>query len=411
MTMLAPPTLFADARLRRIFHLLNGDGEETRVVGGAVRNALLGLPPGDLDLATTMVPEAVVARAKAAKVRAVPTGIAHGTVTLVSGGLPIEVTTLREDVETDGRHAVVRFGRDFARDAERRDFTMNALSVGRDGLVHDTVGGVADLEAGRVRFIGDAATRIREDVLRILRFFRFHATYGRGALDAEGLAASSEGREGITRLSRERVRAEALKLLSAPGARDVVEAMADAGILEFVLRGPADLARFGQLAGQATDPILRLAALTVRSAADVERLRDALRLSNGERDRLLAAVRALADICATAGTMGIPDETASLALLYDHGRPAAADAMRLLRAAAEGDAGRWAAAMEFVDTTEIPTFPFAGGDLLARGLVGPVVGTTLARLRRAFAEAGFPAGKEARAALLDAALADSPHIS
>ena len=140
----------------------------------------------------------MLARAKAARIRAIPTGIDHGTVTLLSAGLPVEVTTLREDVETDGRHAVVRFGRDFARDAERRDFTVNALSVGRDGRLHDTTGGVADLAAGRLRFIGDAATRIREDYLRILRFFRFHATYGIGPLDAEGLAAAVAGREGST---------------------------------------------------------------------------------------------------------------------------------------------------------------------------------------------------------------------
>ena len=395
-TMTVPPALFADPRLRRVLHLLNGGGEETRVVGGAVRNALLGLPPGDLDLATTMPPDAVMARAAAAKIRTAPTGIAHGTVTLVSGGLPIEVTTLREDVETDGRHAVVRFGRDFVRDAERRDFTMNALSAGLDGVLHDAVGGTADLEARRVRFIGDPATRIREDYLRILRFFRFHATYGRGALDAAGLAASSGGRDGIDRLSRERVRAETMKLLGAPGAVAAVEAMETAGLLEKVLHGPADLARFRRLSAQDADPLLRLAALTVRDPADVDRLRDSLRLSNGERDRLLAMLRA------RPSDEGAPDERASLNLLYDHGRSAAVDAVKLARANAGDGMIGWVGVLAFVETAAIPTFPFTGGDLLARGLMGPEIGIALALLRRAFAEAGFPDDPTEQTALLDA---------
>ena len=188
------------------------------MVGGAVRNTLLALPHGDIDIATTAVPQEVMRRAEAAGFKAVPTGIDHGTVTVVIGGRPFEVTTLREDVETFGRHATVKFGRDWKRDAERRDFTMNALFVSADGTVHDFVGGLADLEKRHVRFIGDAATRIAEDYLRILRFFRFHAYYGEGAPDADGLHAAIQARAGLDQLSRERVRMELIKLLVAPRA-------------------------------------------------------------------------------------------------------------------------------------------------------------------------------------------------
>jgi len=186
-----------EAPLRDVLAALDGAGEEARVVGGAVRNALLGEPHGDVDIATTAPPDEVIRRIEAAGFKAVPTGVEHGTVTVVADGRPFEVTTLREDVETFGRHATVAFGRDWRRDAERRDFTMNALSLSRDGTVHDYVGGLDDIAARRVRFIGDAATRIAEDYLRILRFFRFHAAYGEGALDPQGLAACIEARAGL----------------------------------------------------------------------------------------------------------------------------------------------------------------------------------------------------------------------
>ena len=394
--------LLGDPRLARVLDLLDRDGEEARLVGGAVRNALLGLPPGDIDLATTAEPAAVMARAKAARIRAIPTGIDHGTVTLLSGGLAIEVTTLREDVETDGRHAVVRFGRDFARDAQRRDFTVNALSLGRDGRLHDTTGGVDDLAAGRLRFIGDAATRIREDYLRILRFFRFHATYGLGPLDPEGLAAAVAGRDGLDRLSRERVRAEMLKLLGAPGALGALETLDGTGLVARILGGPADVARLARLleAGDA-DPLLRLAALAVRDPADVERLRDGLRLANAERDRVLAALAAGRDLA------GPPDAAAVRRLLFDHGRDAAHDAARLARAEAAEDAG-WAEALGRLATEAVPGMPVSGRDLVARGLRGPAVGDALARFRAAYRAADFPADPARRDALLAAAVAAPP---
>src|SRR6202790_4383083 len=215
----------------RVLGLLNGDGEEARVVGGAVRNALLKIPLGDIDIATTAVPEEVVRRAKAAGIKSVPTGIEHGTVTLVVDRHPFEVTTLREDTETYGRKAKVAFGRDWVRDAERRDFTINGLSVDADGVVHDHVGGLDDILAKRVRFIGDPGQRIAEDYLRILRFFRMHAAYGTGELDRAGYLACIAAREGIATLSAERVRMEMLKLVVAAGAAGAVAAMADGGLL------------------------------------------------------------------------------------------------------------------------------------------------------------------------------------
>src|SRR5258705_6881682 len=199
----------------RVLEMLNGNGEEARVVGGAVRNALLKIPTGDIDIAPTAVPDEVIRRAKAAGIKSVPTGIEHGTVTLVVDAQPFEVTTLREDTETFGRRAKVAFGRDWVRDAERRDFTINGLSVDAGGVVHDHVGGLADIAARRVRFIGNASERIQEDYLRILRFFRFHAAYGAGEPDRAGYLACVAGRAGLSALSAERVRMEMLKLMVA----------------------------------------------------------------------------------------------------------------------------------------------------------------------------------------------------
>src|SRR6202045_1584176 len=223
----------------RVLGLLNGDGEEARVVGGAVRNALLKIPLGDIDIATTALPDEVVRRAKAAGIKSVPTGIEHGTVTLVVDAHPFEVTTLREDAETFGRKARVAFGRDWAADARRRDFTINGLSVDADGVVHDHVGGLDDIAARRVRFIGDPHARIAEDYLRILRFFRIHAAYGAGEPDRAGYLACIAARAGLAGLSAERVRMEMLKLMVADGAPGAVIAMADGGLLQTILGGVA----------------------------------------------------------------------------------------------------------------------------------------------------------------------------
>src|ERR1700704_2035424 len=221
----------------RVLELLNGNGEEARVIGGAVRNALLKIPVGDIDIATTALPDEVIPRAKTAGIKSVPTGIEHGTVTLVVESQPFEVTTLREDVETFGRKAKVAFGRDWIRDAQRRDFTINGLSVSSDGAVHDHVGGLDDVAAKRVRFIGDPDQRIAEDYLRILRFFRMHAAFGAGQPDHAGYLACIRGRAGLATLSAERVRMEMLKLVVAEGAVEAVIAMEDGGLLLAIFGG------------------------------------------------------------------------------------------------------------------------------------------------------------------------------
>ena len=280
--------------------VLDRDGEEARAVGGAVRNALMGLPVAEIDVATTAVPEEVVRRVRAAGFKPVPTGIEHGTITVVIDKAPFEVTTLRQDVETYGRHAKVAFGRDWKTDAERRDFTINALSAARDGTVYDYVGGLDDLKARRVRFIGDANRRIEEDYLRILRFFRFHAAYASGHPDAEGLAACIAGRDGLEQLSRERVRMEMLKLLAAPRATPTLAAMAECGLLLRVLGGVPYLAAFENMAkveaaiGSAPDAVQRLGALGVMVAEDAARLWQKLRLTNAEHERLALDGRRLA---------------------------------------------------------------------------------------------------------------------
>ncbi|HEY9213782.1 MAG TPA: CCA tRNA nucleotidyltransferase, partial [Ancylobacter sp.] len=269
------PLVLGRPGLKRVLEVLDRDGEEARIVGGAVRDWLLGrqgpeFRRSDIDIATTAVPDEVIRRAKAAGLKPVPTGVEHGTVTLIAEGEPFEVTTLREDVETDGRRAKVVFGRDWARDAQRRDFTMNALYLTRSGEIIDLVGGEVDARAGHVRFIGQPDARIREDYLRILRLFRFHAAYGRGPLDAEALAAAIRNRDGLSQLSRERVRAETLKLLVAPRAPETLVQMQAANLLYPVLGGQADVATFARLAeieaglGRPPDAVRRLGALAVR---------------------------------------------------------------------------------------------------------------------------------------------------
>jgi poly(A) polymerase len=266
MTRISPDWL-ASAPARAVCAALEGGGHQAWFVGGCVRNALLGEEAADLDITTDARPERVIALVEAAGLRAVPTGIEHGTVTVVAEGRGFEVTTFRRDVETDGRRAVIAFSDSMEEDAARRDFTMNALYCRIDGVVVDPVGeGLADLAARRVRFIGDDEERIREDYLRILRFFRFHAWYGGDGIDPEGLAACAALAEGVEGLSRERIGHEVMKLLAAPDPAPAVASMAASGVLMRVLQGanPATLAplvHLEGLAGEAPDPVLRLAAL------------------------------------------------------------------------------------------------------------------------------------------------------
>src|SRR6202043_2505091 len=276
--------LFDDKDLFGVLAALDQEGEETRIIGGALRNALLGRPAREIDLATTLLPEVVMAQATAAGLRAIPTGVAHGTVTVLAGERTFEVTTLREDIATDGRHAKVRFGRDFETDALRRDFTMNALSMTREGRLFDYTGGLADIAARKVRFIGEPARRIAEDYLRILRFFRFSADFGEGPLDCAGHSATLRQREGLASLSRERIHAELLKLLSAGQAARVCRDICADGLLHPLLALAPNPGRLRRVVAiiPPQDPLLRLAALCVKIPEDAARLRERLRVSNAD---------------------------------------------------------------------------------------------------------------------------------
>ena len=409
-TTIQSPSFLDNARVRRIFDVFDGAGEETRAVGGALRNALLGVPVSDVDFATTATPQVTMDRAKAAGLRPIPTGFEHGTVTVIVEGQPFEITTLREDVETDGRRAKVRFGRDFEQDALRRDFTINALSCNREGHIFDYADGLADIEARKVRFIGDAQQRVREDYLRILRFFRFHAAYGEGALDAQAFHACVIEREGMHNLSRERIRAEVLKLLGARNSAPTIAIMCGAGLLLPVLAGiaiPARLARVIEIEhtrGVKADPVLRLIALCVLVREDAERLREELRLSNAEAQRAQAAARALETL---HGCAAPPQAKALRALLYQHGAEAIRDALTLAQAEAVVPAHDedWTSADAFVATTPQPRLPFNGADLLARGVApGRGMGAALKAVERLWIAADFPGDAATLAQLLDKAL-------
>lgn len=394
--------LLQDKALSRLLDLLcDGEGQ-ARIVGGALRNALLGHFVHEVDVATTLLPETVTERASAAGLRSIPTGIAHGTVTVLVEGKPFEVTTLREDIETDGRHAVVRFGGDFGLDALRRDFTVNALSMDRDGQLYDYTGGINDLAAKRIRFIGDARTRIAEDYLRILRFFRFSADYAEGALDAEGLSASINARGGLANLSKERVRAELLKLLMARRAGAVTQDMSEAGVLDPLLTLAPNPGRLQRLIAfqLGADVMLRLAALCINLPEDADRLRDNLRLSNEEHRRLSEAARALLTL---HGRDAPPPAGDLRILLFEHGRQAALDAFFLAHADARHRGGEaWAAAEAFLRDTPEPRLPFSGADLQARGFTeGRALGAALKDLQARWIKAGFPQDPHSLAQLLD----------
>jgi len=401
--------LFGSRRLLGIMDVLNGSGEETRVVGGAVRNALIGLSTGDVDLATTALPETVIARARAAGFKPIPTGIEHGTVTLVVRGRPFEVTTLRRDIATDGRHAIVRFGRDFDEDARRRDFTVNALSVSADRVLHDPVGGLADLKQGRIRFIGDPAERIREDYLRILRFFRFHAAYGEGRLDRAGFDTAIAEREGLVVLSAERIRAEMMKFVIARRAGNIAPEISDAGFFQSIFGGiayPVLFARLTEIERTAGDAVLRLGALAVFVREDADRLRGRLRLSNAEHKRLTEMADAR---IAWHNRDTVPGERELQAQLFLAGRKAASDALALSHAAsgAASDDPDWLAAAKFLAEAPEPRLPVTGDDVLASGRVrGKLVGAALKSLQSRWIRAGFPKEPAIVARLLDDVLAE-----
>src|SRR6185312_11686260 len=391
----------------RVLSLLNGDGEEARVVGGAVRNALFDLPAGDIDIATTALPNEVIRRARAAGIKSVPTGVEHGTVTLAIDAQPFEVTTLREDTETFGRKAKVAFGRDWAGDAQRRDFTINALSVGLDGVVHDYVGGLADIAARRVRFIGDPRQRIEEDYLRILRFFRIHAAFGAGEVDREGYLACIAERAGLATLSAERMRMEMLKLLVADGAVGAVTAMMDAGLLQAIVGGVTYAGTFAaMIAAERTlslkgDAMRRLAALAVAVTEDARRLATRLRLSNSE-------AKALDSMGHRWWRLEGMDEARAKRRLYRLGEGAYRDRLLLAWARARNDAdpAPWMELAQLPQRFTPPKFPLKAADFISRGVAeGPSLGHVLTLAEDAWLAAGFPLEPAALASLADQAVA------
>jgi poly(A) polymerase len=409
-----PPRLVGAAWLdlpetQAVFAALAVRGFTARAVGGAVRNALAGRAVADVDLATDARPDEVMAAAEAAGLKVFPTGLAHGTVTVVAGERPYEITTLRRDVETHGRRATVAFTDDWAADARRRDFTLNALYCGADGTLFDPLGGYRDLLARRVRFIGDAAERIREDYLRILRFFRLTAEFAEGPADAQGLAACVRERAGLAVLSAERVRAELLRLLAARRGDEVAALMQDYGLLTSVIGAaprPSLLARLAAIEaalGLAPDAVLRLAALAVEIPEDAERLRDRLRLSNEQAAQLERAAHwRHPDIGPAA------PEAAAKVHLYRHG--AAAHRERVLLAWARSGASpvdpAWRHRLALPEHWQVPRFPLKGSDVLALGVsAGPRVGELLRAVEDWWIAGDFAADEAMLRARL-AALAD-----
>ena len=398
-TALIAARWLSSAPLRRVFAALDDGTNETRVIGGAVRNALLKLPVADIDLATQLTPEMVIERAMKAGLGVYPTGLAHGTVTVVADGTAFEVTTLRRDTETDGRHAVVAFTTDWPEDAQRRDFTINALSCDANGTVFDFTGGLADIAAGHVRFIGMPGDRIREDYLRILRFFRFTSAYAQGAPDAAGLTAAVALKEGMGQLSAERIGAEMMALFVTPRAGDIAGVMHSTGILRSIVALEADpdcLARFEAIEralGEAPDAIARLAALFPGSAKDAAVLAARFRLSNADAEALAQA----ADVNITADPS--TSEAEARAQLYRFGRQAFGRATRVAWARSRAPASdpAWRVRSLLATRWSPPKMPFAGTDVLGLGIAaGPRVGRTLRAFEAWWIDAGFPSDRTAQ---------------
>ncbi|TIO07000.1 CCA tRNA nucleotidyltransferase [Mesorhizobium sp.] len=390
-----------EQHLQRLLAALADGGEEARVAGGAVRNALIGQPVADVDIATTCLPDETIRRTEAAGFKAVPTGIEHGTITIVAGGKPFEVTTLRADIETDGRRAKVSFGRDWRADAERRDFTINALYAEADGTVVDLVGGIADIEARRLRFIGDPEARIREDYLRILRFFRFFAWYGDGRPDAEGLKACARLKGGLSQLSAERVWSELKKLLSAPDPSRALLWMRQAGVLTSVLPESEKwgidsihaLTRAEKDLGWTSEPLLRLEAIVPPDAARMKTLAERLKFSISEAGRLRQ----------WALTAPVEPKTTEAELakrLYRGDYQGLVDRLRLSLASARAravedndallEAGGFSRLLAFAGRWKKPDFPLKGADLTTLGASpGPKLGAILKNLENEWVESGF----------------------
>lgn len=370
---ITPPAFLAEPALAAVLAAL----PDARVVGGAVRDALAGQTVREIDLATPRTPEQVSAALQAAGLRAVPTGLAHGTVTAVANGQGFEVTTLRRDVETDGRHAMVAFTDDWCEDAARRDFTINAMSMTRAGEVFDYFGGMADLRAGVLRFVGEPAKRIAEDYLRILRYFRFLSRYASGPADPAALTAIRAGVAGLGRLSVERVWSELERILAAPDPRAAIDLMAELGVLAAVMPEGTDPSRLASLvvAGAPADPVLRLAALLTGDAAT---LAARLRLSTAERNRLLA-------LRAEPVPQPADDDATLRRRLAEEPNSVLIDRAWLTG----GNAPEWAVLRARLIAISRPLFPLEGRDVLALGEPqGPRVGALLRAVRQWWLDGG-----------------------
>jgi poly(A) polymerase len=379
--VIEPPAFLRERRVGKVLEALLG----ARVVGGAVRDAVAGLPVADTDVAAPQQPEEMTRRLEAAGFRVVPTGIAHGTVTAIADGTPVEVTTLRRDVETDGRHAVVEFMEDFRADAARRDFTINAMSMDAHGAVFDYFGGIADLRAGALRFVGDPATRIAEDYLRILRFFRFYARYARRKPDAQTLTALRDGVPGLGRLSAERVWAELKRILAAPDPSGSVTLMAELGVLQAVLPEGADAARLARVVrpGAPADPLLRFAALVT---GDIAAVSERLKLSGEETQKVVALQQ--------GAVVPRPDDDDAMLrrILAENDKSVLIGRSWI----SGGDAPGWRELRDRLAGIAVPVFPLQGRDVVALGVApGPRVGALLQKVRAAWLAGGCVADRAA----------------
>lgn len=417
---LPPQTWMTAPETGRVIEALAADGAEVRFIGGCVRDALLKRPVSDIDLALAVPPERVMALLRRAGIRAVPTGLDHGTVTAIEGAMHFEITTLRRDVETDGRRARVAFTDDWQADAARRDFTFNALSCTVDGDIYDYFNGLADLAEGRVRFVGDALARIGEDVLRILRFFRFYAHFGRPPADAEALAACRQWADKLSILSGERVRIELLRTLMAPDPASVLALMTETHVLSHVLPEAATVERLRALTWLETralarpdvrpDALRRLAAILAGDAATAIAIGGRLKLSNRQRDRLAALL---------APDGAIAPETPPTALrqlLHRLGRDVARDRLLLAWASERAGGGRlaparsqaWLDLLGAIEGWSPVAFPVRGRDVLALGVPpGRRVGELLAAVERWWREGDFRADRVACLARLTALVAEN----
>ena len=379
----------------RLFKALGAGDVDVRFVGGAVRNTVMTLPVHEIDVGTPEVPPRVIERLNAAGIKCIPTGLDHGTVTAVVDGTPFEVTTLRRDTATDGRHAVVAFSTDWQEDARRRDFTFNAMSLRPDGTLFDDHGGVEDARAGIVRFVGDPTARIREDYLRILRLFRFFAWYGRSPLTPGTLTACRNEAQGLARLSAERIQQELAKLLAAPAPFVAVKLMDECGVLTAVLseaRGVTALAKLLTLetsANVAGDWVLRLAVL-LASGAEAEAVAARLKLSNADTARLIALAGNEPDVHAGSSPRDLRRA------LYHHGKDLVSAALLAVWARADdGEAGPWRDLLQNAAAWTPQTFPITGADVLARGVApGPEVGRLLAATEAWWIDEAFKPTRE-----------------